>query len=224
MSRKHEKIKTKYLNIYEIDDTGGQKNYIANFNYQGKRYGDRNLTKLFGVKTALQAFNKLHEIKVLISSGENPFLDDSLKVDDLITRYFSQLKSENSRSKYVEIHSYVYSKHIKPIIGHLFIDKVTPEHINRIIHNMRTQSLSSASIRKVKTILNPIFQEAFLNENIKRNILNLAKFVKKGSGISAKGSKEILTQRLEEPLENAVKKLFQSKAFLKMSINGYNDC
>jgi len=173
-------------------------------------YGDRNLTKLFGVKTALQAFNKLHEIKVLISSGENPFLDDSLKVDDLITRYFSRLKSENSRSKYVEIHSYVYSKHIKPIIGHLFIDKVTPEHINRIIHNMRTQSLSSASIRKVKTILNPIFQEAFLNENIKRNILNLAKFVKKGSGISAKGSKEILTQRLEEPLENAVKKLFHA--------------
>ena len=210
MARKNDKKKTKYNSIYEIETAEGQKNYIANFSHLGKRYGDRNLTKLFGSKTALQAFNKLNEIKVAIASGQNPFVTSSLKINDLISKYFAQLKSRKSNSQYVAINTYVYEKHIQPIIGHLFIEKVTIEHINKIIALMQSQGMSSASIRKIKTILNPIFHEAYLQEDIKRNILDLANFGKKGSSFKLQSDKEQLTHRVGEPVEEVAKKLYHA--------------
>lgn len=210
VARINDKKKTKYNNIYEIETAEGQKNYIANFSHLGKRYGDRNFTKLFGSKTSHQAYQKLVEIKVSIAAGNNPFINTSLKMNDLMKKYFEQLQSKKTNSKYVEINTYVYEKHVKPVIGHLFIDKVTVDHIDKIIFAMHNAGMSSASIRKVKTILNPIFQEAFLKEDIKRNILNLAKFGKKGTAFEVKSSKDELTHRIAEPLEEVAKKLYRA--------------
>ena len=92
VARINDKKKTKYNNIYEIETAEGQKNYIANFSHLGKRYGDRNFTKLFGSKTPHQAYQKLVEIKVSIAAGNNPFINTSLKINDLMKKYFDQLQ------------------------------------------------------------------------------------------------------------------------------------
>lgn len=56
MARKNELKKTKYVGINELEMADGSKSYVAIFSHNGTRYGERNLTKLFGVRTAKQAF------------------------------------------------------------------------------------------------------------------------------------------------------------------------
>ncbi len=77
---------------------------------------------------------------------------------------------------------------------------------------MENLGLASATIKKIRSILNPIFQEAFESEVVKRNIL---KSVKMG----ADTVKPKLTQRLNEPLRPAIRKIYQ--AALKEK-NDYN--
>lgn len=90
MARKNELKKTKYTGIKELDMADGSKNYIAIFSHNGTRYGERNLTKLFGVRSAKQAFEQLQDIKSELSKGIDVFGTKSEKVDDLVFAYFSK--------------------------------------------------------------------------------------------------------------------------------------
>jgi len=67
MARKHQPVKTKYANIYEITTAEDNTEYLANWTQNGRQYPQKNFTKLFGDTTAHQAHNRLAEIKVLIS-------------------------------------------------------------------------------------------------------------------------------------------------------------
>jgi len=101
----------------------GSKNYIAIFSHNGTRYGERNLTKLFGVRTAKQAFEQLQDIKSELSKGIDVFRSKSEKVDDLVVAYLSK-KDEGYR----KTSEWTYKKHIQPVIGHLMINKVSKDH------------------------------------------------------------------------------------------------
>ena len=64
------------MSYYGIKKTNLKNGDIAikvRFKYEGKNYRVRNFTKLFGCSTEQDAFNKLQEIKILLSKGQNPF-------------------------------------------------------------------------------------------------------------------------------------------------------
>ena len=209
MPRKNKLEPTGFPNIYKLEMADGTTNFIAKFIYNGKRYPEKNLTKLYGSRTAKTAFEKLSSLKDESSRTGNAdiFNVKSNKVDDLLFKYLdTKSDTYNKRSRIA------YNKHVKPIIGHLFIHNVKKEHIETIKKNMEDLGLASATIKKIKTILNPIFQEAFEDEVVKRNIL---KSVKMG----ADTVKPKLTQRLNEPLRPAIRKIYQ--AALKEK-NDYN--
>ena len=123
MPRKNKPTLTKYSNIYELIMVDGTKNYIAKFIHNGRRYPEKNLTKLYGKRTAKSAFDKLNSIKEELSANNDVFNIKSNKVEDLLFKYLEK-RSEtyNKRSKIS------YNKHVKPIIGHLMITNVTKEH------------------------------------------------------------------------------------------------
>lgn len=197
MPRKNKPILTKYAGIYKLEMLDNNINYIAIFSHQGTRYGETNLTKRFGVKTAKTAFEKLTEIKIELSKGNNVLYDSSDKVEFLLTQYL-KTKKESYRRKSTA----TYNKNIKSVIGHLRINNVTKAHLEKIISNMTDNNSSPGTIKKVKTILNPIFKEAFQNEIVSRNILEAIKF---GEDIP----KPPLTDRINEPLLNAIRKIYQ---------------
>ena len=198
MARKNELKKTKYIGINELEMADGSKNYVAIFSHNGTRYGERNLTKLFGVRTAKQAFEQLLEIKSELSKGIDVFGIKSEKMDDLVYKYL-----ETRNEEYKKNSTSSYNKHIKPIIGHLYINKVTKNHINTIKKNMEDMKLSKATIKKVKTILTPVFKEALNDDVITKNILE-------NISIGGNTVKPDLTDRLNETLIDAIRKIYKS--------------
>ncbi|MDZ7817633.1 MAG: hypothetical protein U5K55_03000 [Aliarcobacter sp.] len=119
MARKNEFKKTKYVGINELVMADSSKNYIAVFSHNGTRYGERNLTKLFGANSAKQAFERLQEIKIELSKGIDVFGIKSEKMDDLVYKYL-----EKTSENYKKVSTFAYNKHIKPVIGHLLLIKL----------------------------------------------------------------------------------------------------
>lgn len=198
MARKNELKKTKYIGINELEMADGSKNYVAIFSHNGTRYGERNLTKLFGANSAKQAFERLQEIKIELSKGIDVFGIKSEKMDDLVYKYL-----EKTSENYKKVSTFAYNKHIKPVIGHLFINKVTKKDINEIKMNMENLKLSKATIKKVKTILTPVFKEALNDEVIRKNVLEQV-------SMGGNTVKPALTDRLNEPLIDAIRKIYKS--------------
>ncbi|MGB6329787.1 MAG: hypothetical protein WBF48_12755 [Halarcobacter sp.] len=196
MARKNKLIKTSENNIYQVEMEDGSIDFIAKFTHNGTRYSEKNLTVKYGVTKVSQAAKKLMEIRVDLSRGIDVFGKSSNTINSLVEEYL------NARSvSYRYNNTYFYKKYISPIIGHLKIDKVTKDHIKKIIKNMEKEALSISTIRKVKVLLNPIFREAYNDEVINRNILGSFSF-SKGTG------KPDLTDRLDEPLIDAIRKIY----------------
>lgn len=198
MARKNKPKLTKYSNIYELNMANGETHYIASFSHNGTRYSDKNLTKLFGSKTAKIASEKLSDIRIQLSKGVDVFSSKSNKVDELVYTYLST-RSES----YNKANTFFYNKHIKPIIGHLLISKVSKEHFLKIKKNMEDLGLASSTIKKVRTLLFPIFEEAYNSEVIPRNTIKLVQ-------MGVHGTKPKLTDRIDEPLTSAIRKIYRT--------------
>ena len=207
MARKNKLEKTKYSNIYELEMSDGTINYIAKFIHNGTRYGEKNLTKMRGKTSAKAAFDELARWRVKLSEDSNFFNVKSNKVEDLLFNYL-----DTRDDTYNKVSRYYYNKHIKPVIGHLHITKVEKHHLETIKKNMENLGLASSTIKKARTILHPIFQDAFDDEIVKRNVIKKVK-------MGVHGVKPKLTDRLNEPLIQAVRKIYQ--AALKEE-NDYN--
>ena len=178
--------------------SNGEKHYLARFSHNGTRYPDKNLTKMDGIKTAKTAFERLSEIRILLSKGVDVFSSKSDKMDELVYAYLGTRNEE-----YKKATTFHYNKHIKPIIGHLLISKVTKEHFLKIKKNMKDLGLASSTIKKVRTILFPIFEEAYNNEIIPRNTI-------KSVQMGMHGTKPKLTDRIDEPLTTAIRKIYKT--------------
>jgi len=207
MARKNKLVKTGVANIYTLEMSDGKTNFIAKFIHNGERYAEKNLTKLFGVNSLPQADKKLNWIRIKLSEGVDVFNVKSLKVEDLLFQYLDTRSDE-----YNKVSRFYYNKHIKPVIGHLHITKVEKHHLETIKKNMENLGLASSTIKKARTILHPIFQDAFDDEIVKRNVIKKVK-------MGVHGVKPKLTDRLNEPLIQAVRKIYQ--AALKEE-NDYN--
>jgi len=65
MARKHKVEKTKYSNIYKVENVEGKTEFLATWTQRGRQYPQKNLTNLFGCTTAKQASDKLDELRFL---------------------------------------------------------------------------------------------------------------------------------------------------------------
>ena len=178
--------------------SNGAIHYIASFSHNRKRYSDKNFTKLYGVKSASQASKKLEQIRTDLTNKIDVFGNTSEKIDYLVEQYLADKSPQYKKNS-----TATYNKHIKPIIGHLKIFNVTIQHLETIKKNMKSLGLSPNTMKKPKIILNPIFKKAFLNEVIRRNIVELVTF---GEDIP----KLPLTDRINETLIDAIRKIYNT--------------
>ena len=156
---------SKYQGITEKILKDGSKNIMVRFKHQSVTYPVKNFTKLFGCKTQKQGFEKLQEIKLLISKGQNPF---NPTFEDLNSLFYKKLEEYKNKGKW-SYHTcrnniYFYNKHIKNQIGYKKIEKIRYEDIKKIIDNFGNNQNSSKNY--VTSLLNPIFKEQVKKGNI----------------------------------------------------------
>lgn len=68
-----------YKGIVKEIDKNGSPRIIVSFKHNNVRYGYKNFTKLFNCRTEKQAYEKLQEIKIDLTKGNNPFLEHNTK-------------------------------------------------------------------------------------------------------------------------------------------------
>jgi integrase len=159
-----------YDGIKKEIDKNGNPRIIVRFRYKAKMYNEKNFTKLFGITTEKKANDKLQEIKVEISKGNNPFLDSKETLNELWDeRYEQKVKngewSKNTARNY-RVH---YNAHVREVIGWKKISKITYDDLEIIYNNLSGNKGGSKNI--IKRMLNGLFDNCIIKGLITKNII-----------------------------------------------------
>ncbi len=196
--RKNKRTITQYSNIYEIilRDTK-TKNYLTDFSHNNKRFGEVNLTKLFGTpaSTAAKAYTLLQEIRIAYSNGVDLIAIRRKEIKSKSKRYINENslnskfytflditqdneKPEVSRDdkRYNKVK--YYQKHIQPTLGKKPIQEISEADLNKILESKTLKDKSPKTKHDLKVYLNPIFEDARKKEIIHLSPLEDLKFDK----------------------------------------------
>ncbi len=197
MARKNKPDKTKYQNIYEIKNSANEKEYLARWSQNGRQYTPKNLTRLFGSKTAKMASDKLDEIKVLISKGDDPFRkNDNLDLERTLTELvLSEIKDRPAGDDYKYIQEKSYLKYIDPALGK---KKLSDLHMDDFIKLFRKLKniVSQDTIINLKKTINPTLDNAVDEKLIEKNPLQTRRLKKLTKTVAGSTGKTPLKHRL----------------------------
>lgn len=183
--------------LYTYKNPQGQIHYYAEIIRNGKRYGQKNLTDLFGATNITEAKDALEFIRVELKNGRDPFDIKSDKLDNLFETRLNQLNEPTRTTK-----KYQYEKWIKPVIGHRKIGKITLDHLHTIMSNVDKSGNQASTKLALKEILSPIFNHEYQMGHIDRNILPLLKI--------KITEKKFIIPAVYSELAQEVKKLFNA--------------
>jgi integrase len=205
MARKNDFVKTKYSNIYSLARSNGSTDFYTNFMLDGISYQKKNLSEMFGVTTAIQARDALHDLRAALRRGEDPFSEvDTFKVKDVVLQSIKERKPKNKlkdNSHYKRSLELFYFNYIHPVIGHLRLDKVTRAHTEKILESLGNNTKSFKLTLNV--LMFKIFEDKFRSGKIKSNPFYQLDY---GSH-EPKASFDI---RFNEPMETVARKLYHS--------------
>ncbi|RLA77683.1 MAG: hypothetical protein DRG78_16855 [Epsilonproteobacteria bacterium] len=157
------------ISIKVLDN--GTKNIYVRFKHIGKTYPIKNFTKLYGCKTEKQAYDKLQEIKVLISSGKNPFIRTFETLNEIWGERLEQkVKNGDWTHTTPKNYSYFYNKYIKKGIGKKKIEKISYDDLKNLQDSMT--NMKNSSKNTLKQILRPIFVEKIRSGVIQKNYID----------------------------------------------------
>jgi integrase len=224
VARKNSLKKTTRKNIYEHINNDNHIEYLATWTQNGRRYIEKNLTKLYGVTTLTKASEKLEEIKVLIRRNEDPFrVDESDEFRCIRDLVLDEIKSRDASDNYKYIQKKSFLKHLDPHIGKLKLKDLTIEKMVKVFTRLK-KSESKDTISNLKKTIRPILEYAVDEGIITRNPLNSSR-VKKLTKTSRKSGKAPLKHRLlgdeDSRYLNASRALYQGALNFKKN-SDYN--
>ena len=149
----------------------GSKNIYVRFKHLSKTYPIKNFTKLYGVKTEKQAYERLQVIKVLISEGRDPFVRTYDTLNEIWDKRLEQKVASGDWTHSTPTnYAYFYDKYIRATIGKKKIEKIKYQDLKTIQDSMITMVNSSKNT--FKGILRPIFTESVKVGIIHKNIVD----------------------------------------------------
>jgi len=165
-----------YRGITEKVLIDNSKNIYVRFKHLGKTYPVKNFTKLFNCKTKKSAFNKLQEIKTMLTNGIDPFNTQGKTLNDYFNRKLESNKKNGIwRDTTVKQYSNFYEGYIKKDIGHLKLDKINYEHLENILKELDHTKGSYKNL--IYRILSPIFKDSIKRGEIINNPCKLLDYV-----------------------------------------------
>lgn len=198
----------------------GEEAIMVRFKYLGKIYPVKNFTKLFGCKTPTQAKDKLNEVKLEISKGNDPF---NAKTKDL-NYYFEEMYKHNVKNKLWRVdttargYKNYFNKYIRQQLGWKKLSKITYADLDNILKQL--SHTKGTQHNMLKKIMNPIFKEALRRGEVNSNPAELLKRIKEDK-------KERVTKRTMETSLSMAQKLYKAislykpKQTLKNELNAY---
>jgi integrase len=180
---------------------------MVRFQFQGTIYPVKNFTKLYGCKRETQAYNKLQEIKLLISQGKNPFSQDTfnLTLNSVWKEWFNRKITNGDWGKTVQRnYTYYYNAYIKPVLGLKRIDRIKYADAVKILDSLAGKGFDQQNT--LKKLMKPMFDHHIKLGHIEINVFDKIDKVKDKN----KGSKAILELRTDEKPLDIVKKLYKA--------------
>lgn len=150
----------------------GSTNILVRFKYKNISYNNKNFTKLFGCKTEKQANDKLQEIKVDISKGNNPFLEDQTKetLNELWDeRYERKVRNNEWNEITARGYKYFYNAHIRELIGWKKISKIDYNDLEKVGDKLAYRQ--GGSKNQFKRMMNSLFDDCVKKGLIAKNII-----------------------------------------------------
>lgn len=134
--------------------------YQARYTFNGQRH------TIYG-KDLKEVQKKLRDAKYEIDHGiyAKP---DRITVDAWHKTWLREYRENVVRETTIIGNEKCY-KHIKPEIGHMKLQAVRPEHIQRVLNNMKREGYSSGYIENTRQTMNMIFHQAHMNGIIVTN-------------------------------------------------------
>lgn len=148
----------------------GSINILVRFKYKNISYNNKNFTKLFGSKTEKQAYNKLQEIKVEISKGNNPFIETKETLNDLWDeRYERKVRNGEWNETTARGYKYFYNAHIRELIGWKKISKIDYSDLEKVDDKLAYRQ--GGSKNQFKRMMNSLFDDCLKKGLITKNII-----------------------------------------------------
>lgn len=120
-------------------------------------------------KTKEEVVQKLRKIQYQIDSG-NYIEPSKITVSDWLNTWLNTYKKGQIRVSTYNVYQDNIRLHINPHIGHFQLTKIRPEHVQKMINDI-SDNLASASVNKIKNILNNAFKQAVKNGVVHKNVI-----------------------------------------------------
>lgn len=203
----------------------GSVNIFVRFAYQNVKYNRKNFTKLFGIKTEKKAFEKLNEIKVEISKGNNPFVETKETLDELWKERFERkVRNGEWTNNTPKNYEYFYNAHIKEMLGWKKISKITYHDLLKVYDSLSGRQ--GGTRNTFKRMMRPLFDECVKSGLLEKNVVEQLPTQKEGNNknIELRTSEDYLN--IVRMIYNAIpyydckstKQELEIKAFLYMII------
>lgn len=161
-----------YKGIVKEIDKNGSPRIIVSFKHNNVRYGYKNFTKLFNCRTEKQAYEKLQEIKIDLTKGNNPFLEHNTK------ETLNELWDERLERMIVDKvwnfttargNRYFYNAHVRETIGWKRISLINYNDLLKVVNKL--SHTDGASKNKFKRIMNSLFDECIKKGLLQKNVI-----------------------------------------------------
>ena len=125
-------------------------------------------------KTRAEVNQKLTKI-MADRDGGMIFDAGSLTVEEYLTRWLEDSVKGTVRPSTYEVHRHMIKPHIIPALGRLKLKDLSPMHVRSFYHEKLDSGLSSATVRKMHSILRKALKQAILDGLIPRNVCEAVK-------------------------------------------------
>lgn len=161
------------------------------------RYEAR-FTNRFGKRVTILGDN-LREVKKKLNEAiyedeKEINIRENIKLKDWYVKWMNLYKFDTIRSNSRRHYNQVYQKHIHPVLGNFYLQKVTQTHIREILKKLKKRGYQFETLNKVRLILLDMFNVAMNDEMVKRNPA-------KGITIKCDEEKEIRVLSLDDQIE-----------------------
>ena len=92
---------------------------------------------------------------------------------DYIERWLEEVHKPVVRLSTYARHRHTVYKHIIPVLGHIELKKITPEHVQKFYNEKGREGLASSSIRNIHSVLSNAFKNAVRWKLIPQNVCSL---------------------------------------------------
>ena len=116
---------------------------------------------------------KLRELEATRDSGTLAAAGRSATVGEWLDHYLEHVAPLKLRPRSLDDYSSKVRLYLKPVVGHVRLDKLTPEHVETVYAGMRTRGLSAGTVLKTHAILSSAMSVARKRGKVGRNVAEL---------------------------------------------------